>query len=162
MTNESGPAPDLSAHVPAEISTPDQVETSIGTLRFLDGAPLPETAQLVYDDLDRMRGVDAYIKGSPGASILAFIEGLHGIGAVEAHQVAVSKDLLSADQLLLTAGTSSMYCFPTLDLEKDGPVVVDMPAGVLGMLNDAWFRYVEDFGPLDNRHHAPFRRADIR
>ena len=27
------------------ISTPDKVETSIGTLEFLDGAPLPETAE---------------------------------------------------------------------------------------------------------------------
>lgn len=31
------------------ISTPDQVETSIGELRFLDGAPHPETAEKVYD-----------------------------------------------------------------------------------------------------------------
>ncbi len=27
------------------ISTPDKVETSIGTLEFPDGAPLPETAE---------------------------------------------------------------------------------------------------------------------
>ena len=135
-------------HVPAKITTPDQVETSIGTLRFIDGAPLPETARLVYDDLDRMRGVDAFLKGIPGASLLAIIEGLHSIGAVEAHQVAVTKDLANANQLLLTAGTSSMYAWPSLDLEKDGPVVVDVPAGVLGMLDDAWFRDLEDFGPL--------------
>ena len=35
------------------ISTPDEVETSIGTLRFLDGAPLPETAEKVYTEEDR-------------------------------------------------------------------------------------------------------------
>ena len=29
------------------ISTPNQVETSIGTLEFLDGAPYPETAAKV-------------------------------------------------------------------------------------------------------------------
>ena len=37
--------------IPEGILTPDQVETSIGTLNFTDGAPLPETAELVYDNL---------------------------------------------------------------------------------------------------------------
>ena len=50
------------------IQTPDKVETSIGTLKFIDGAPLPETADKIYDYLDTMRGVDAFLKGMPGAS----------------------------------------------------------------------------------------------
>jgi len=41
----------VSQEVLESISTPDQVETSIGTLRFLDGAPYPETAETVYDYL---------------------------------------------------------------------------------------------------------------
>ena len=130
------------------ISTPDQVETSIGTLKFLDGAPYPETAEKVYDELDRMRGVDAFLKGIPGASIRALVEGVEDIGAVEAHQVAVFKDMMNANQLFLTGGNSSMYIFPTFDLERDGPTVVEVPAGILGMFDDAWFRYLEDVGPL--------------
>lgn len=57
------------------IQTPDAVETSIGTLHFFDGAPTNETTQLVYDNLDRMRGVDAFLKGMPGASLQALIDG---------------------------------------------------------------------------------------
>ena len=38
--------------IPQGILTPDQVETTIGTLNFMDGAPLPETVELVYDNLD--------------------------------------------------------------------------------------------------------------
>jgi len=38
------------------IQTPDNVETSIGTLKFIDGAPHPETAQKVYDYLDTLFG----------------------------------------------------------------------------------------------------------
>ena len=53
----------VSKEVLDSISTPNQVETSIGTLEFLDGAPLPETAERVYDYLDTMRGVDAFLKG---------------------------------------------------------------------------------------------------
>jgi len=58
------------------IQTPDKVKTSIGTLKFIDGAPLPETSKKVYDYLDTMRGVDAFLKGVPGASVNAIIDGL--------------------------------------------------------------------------------------
>jgi hypothetical protein len=57
------------------ITTPDTVETSIGTLNFMDGAPSPDTAQKVYDYLDTMRGVDAFLKGMPGVSLYGIVDG---------------------------------------------------------------------------------------
>lgn len=62
------------------IQTPDNVETSIGTLKFIDGAPHPETAQKVYDYLDTMRGVDAFLKGIPAASVQGMMEGPRVLG----------------------------------------------------------------------------------
>ncbi|MEE8587462.1 MAG: hypothetical protein V3T83_21710, partial [Acidobacteriota bacterium] len=114
------------------IQTPDRVKTSIGTLKFIDGAPLPETAQQAYDYLDTMRGVDAFLKGLPGASIHALINGAHSIGAVEAHQVMVMDKLLDSKPLFLTGNTSTMYVVPDLDLKPNGPVVVEVPTGMLG------------------------------
>ena len=46
----------------------------------------------------------------------------------------------------MTANTSTLYAWSFLDLEEDGPTVVEIPPGVLGVLNDAWFRYVGDMG----------------
>ncbi|MGK7912235.1 MAG: DUF1254 domain-containing protein [Synechococcus sp.] len=129
------------------ITTPDTVETSIGTLRFIDGAPLPETSETIYDYLDTMRGVDTFLKGIPAASIYAIIEGTYSLGAEEAHQVVIFDDLATPAQLGLTYNSTTMYIFPTLDLERDGPTVVEVPAGALGALNDAYFRYVTDVGP---------------
>ena len=77
----------VSKEVQDSISTPDQVKTSIGMLKFLDGAPYPDTAEKVYDYLDTMRGVDAFLKGMPGASLQGLIKGAHSQGAVESHQV---------------------------------------------------------------------------
>jgi hypothetical protein len=42
-----------------ELTTPDKVKTSIGTLKFFDGVPTKKTVETVYDNLDRMRGVEA-------------------------------------------------------------------------------------------------------
>ncbi len=129
------------------ISTPDKVKTSIGTLKFLDGAPLPETAEKAYDFLDTMRGVDTFLKGIPAASLHALIKGNHELGAVEIHQVMVMDKLMNSKPYFLTGNTSTMYIILTLDLERDGPTVLEMPGGMLGAIDDAWFRYVEDIGP---------------
>ena len=137
----------VSKEVLDSISTPDQVETSIGTLKFLDGAPYPETAERVYDYLDTMRGVDAFLKGMPGASLQALIHGNHDVGAVECHQVMITDKLMDSASLFLTANTSTMYVIPTLNLKRDGATVVEAPMGMLGAFNDAWFRYMQDIGP---------------
>ena len=138
---------DVSKEVLDSISTPDAVETSIGTLKFLDGAPTAETAQKVYDYLDTMRGVDAFLKGMPGASVQALIKGNHQLGAKQAHQVMIMDKLMDSKSLFLTGNTSTMYVIPTLDLKRDGPTVFEAPPGMLGAFNDAWFRYMQDIGP---------------
>ena len=140
-------AAQVSKEVLDSISTPDQVETSIGTLEFLDGAPLPETAERVYDYLDTMRGVDAFLKGMPGASLQGLIKGNHSLGAVESNRVMIMDKLMDSESLFLTGNTSTMYVIPTLDLERDGATVLEAPPGMLGAFNDAWFRYMQDIGP---------------
>jgi hypothetical protein len=54
---------------------------------------------------------------------------------------------MDSNSLYLTGNTSTMYVLPNLDLKRDGPTVLDAPAGMLGAFNDAWFRYVQDIGP---------------
>ena len=126
------------------ISTPNQVETPIGTLEFLDGAPLPETAEKVYDFLDTTRAMDTFLKGMPGASLKALIDGAHSIGAVEANEVMIFDDLMGAESLFLTGNSSTIYAIPDLDLKRDGPTVVEVPDGLLGAANDGWFRFINN------------------
>ncbi|MHC5180329.1 MAG: DUF1254 domain-containing protein [Planctomycetota bacterium] len=126
------------------IMTPDAVETSIGTLNFLDGAPFPETAEKVYDYLDTTRAMDAFMKGMPGASLKALIDGAHSIGAVQAHEIMIFDKLMGAESLFLTGNSSTVYCIPDLDLKRDGPTVVEVPDGLLGAANDAWFRFINN------------------
>lgn len=130
------------------IQTPNQVETSIGTLQFIDGAPLPDTAAKVYDYLDTMRAVDVFLKAMPAASVAALIHGPEAIGADASNKVAMFDELLDSRSLFLTPNTSTMYVMPVLDLKKEGPTVIDAPAGMLGAFNDAWFRYAGDVGPF--------------
>ena len=62
-------------NTPESITTPDRIETRIGILEFFDGFPTKKTVTLVYDNLDFMRGVEAFLIAMPAASIHAMREG---------------------------------------------------------------------------------------
>jgi len=133
--------------IPANIMTPDKVETSIGTLNFFDGVPTRETATKVEDYLDRARGVDAFLKGIPGASLQELRKGPRKLGVNANGKVAIFDKLMDSHALFLTANTSTLYIMPYINTkEAGGPVVVEVPPAMLGAFNDAWFRYVGDVG----------------
>ncbi|WP_167617743.1 DUF1254 domain-containing protein [Maribellus sediminis] len=147
-TQKAIPTYKQTTDIPEGITTPDNVSTSIGELKFLDGAPLPETAELVYDNLDRMRGIDVFLKGIPAASAHQLMVGPEVLGVNAVNKVIMTEDLLDSKPLFLTANTSTLYVTPYLNLIETGPVVLEIPAGMLGAFNDAWFRYLSDIGPM--------------
>ena len=126
------------------ISTPDKVETGLGILEFKDGAPTTETMQKVYDSLDYVRGVDAFMNSFSGASAYAIREGFHSIGA-EDNTVVIFSELMDSNSLFLTANADTIYTLAILDLTK-GPLVVEVPPMALGTLNDMWFGWIIDIG----------------
>jgi len=138
-------APKYSPDVPAKITTPDTVQTRIGTLRFRDGAPDAATVQLAYDQLDFGRGVDAFLKGMSATSVYAACRGLETAGAKINQGIAITEDLMDARSLFLTPNTTTVYVVLCVDL-NNGPMVVRVPPRVLGPVDDADFRWVIDVG----------------
>ncbi|MDX5583576.1 MAG: hypothetical protein QNK20_01410, partial [Aureibaculum sp.] len=82
--------------LPEGLHTPNVVETSIGTLNFMDGAPSKETAELVYENLDKMRGVDAFLKGMPAASVRQLILGPEALGTNQNNKVLIYDKLMDS------------------------------------------------------------------
>ncbi len=132
--------------IPAGITTPDVVKTSIGELDFFDGVPTKETANRVHDYLDRARGVDAFLKGIPGASLQELRKGPAELGVDAVGKVAIFDKLMDSHALFLTANTSTLYIMPYLNTKEVGPIVVEVPPMMLGAFDDAWFRFVGDAG----------------
>jgi len=94
--------------IPTGLTTPDRVQTQIGALEFKDGAPSAATAQKVYDNLDYIRGVDAFMNSFSGASAYAIREGFHSVGA-EDNTVVIFSELMDSNSLFLTANADSIY-----------------------------------------------------
>lgn len=139
----------VSAETLRSISTPDRVESRLGTLEFRDGAPTRATAELLYDHLDFVHGVGAFINAFPGASVAAIRHGFQSIGA-EDNSVLLFSELMDSSSLFLTANSDTVYFITFIDL-TGGPMVLDIPpfgapSGLLGAIDDMWFRWVTDFG----------------
>jgi hypothetical protein len=139
--------PGYNTPIPPQIMTPDRVESRIGTLEFADGVPTSETARLVFDNLDFGRGVKAFLDGIPAASVEAMRRAHDAQGADACHKVLIMDRLLDSNPLFLTGNTDTVYLSGILDLERDGPTVVEVPPECgPGTVNDAFFRFVTDMG----------------
>ncbi|MCS7034003.1 MAG: DUF1254 domain-containing protein [Phycisphaerae bacterium] len=140
-------APKFKADVPAAIQTPDFVETrTLGTLRFFDGMPAVDTVQKVDEFFDMARAAEAFLLGIPAASAYSIMEGFRKAG-MQPGDLGLTEELLDARSLFLTPNTTTVYGMLEFDV-KDGPMVLEIPPAVLGPVQDAFFRFVVDFGPV--------------
>jgi hypothetical protein len=139
--------PGFNQPIPGKIMTPDKVKTRIGTLDFVDGVPTAETTQKLYDNLDHLRAVEVFLNFVPLTSLEGLRLGGIETGATKSNHAILFDKLMDSDPLYLTGNTDTVYCFVYLDLEKDGPTVVEIPPKCgPGTTDDAAFRFVIDMG----------------
>ena len=134
----------MTTQIPEGIETPNTLETSIGTLTSVDGVPDAATTQKVYDNLDLNRATEAFLNCIPIASMHALKHGLLKHGPANTTAVLFA-ELMDSKALWLTPNTTSVYMASWLEL-GDEPMVIETPPNVLGSIDDAWFKYVVDFG----------------
>ena len=70
----------VSSDMIRSISAPEQLETRLGTLDFVDGVPTDEAAEKVYDHLDFVHALNVYLDGFAAASTYAIRKGFHDSG----------------------------------------------------------------------------------
>ena len=135
---------DVAAEVLASLSTPDKVESRLGQLEFTDGAPARKTVETLYDHLDFVHGLNAFLTAFPAASTQAMHQGFRDIG-VEDNSVLIFSELMDSSSRFLTANADTVYYISFVDL-SDGPMVVETPPMALGTIDDMWFHWIIDFG----------------
>ncbi len=134
----------MTTSVPAGIATPDKLETRIGTLTSFDGVPDKQTTDLVYDQLAFQRATQAFLSTIQVSSMAAMENGIRKFGPPN-KTALLFEELMDSKALWLTPNTVSIYQTMWLEL-GDEPMVLETPPKVLGIIDDAWFRYVADFG----------------
>ncbi|MEX0793800.1 MAG: DUF1254 domain-containing protein [Pirellulaceae bacterium] len=142
---QESPKMKMTTEIPVEITTPTKIETRIGTLNFLDGFPDDATSEAIYDHLDFSRGVEAFLNAMPGASAEALRVGWGSQGADNNQTILIFEELMDSRSLFLTGNTESIYNLMWLDT-KAGPLVIETPPNILGIIDTHWFEYVGDLG----------------
>ena len=131
----------------------ESLDTRLGTLEFQSGYPTDKTTPQLYDELDFQRAVQAYLWALPMASYGAMADGHKAFGAND-HTVVVANKSAEQQHLALTANQDTIYMSGVLDLRK-GPIVMKLPVGLLGTLNNIWQQPLADLGgpfsPEQNR-----------
>jgi hypothetical protein len=117
-------------------------ETRIGTLTFThdfaNGYPTDDTYEKLFDEMDFQRACQAYIWSIP---IVSFAQWQYAhneqLGAKNGQIIYFEsyEDKLGG----LTYNVTTPYALPFIDLEDEGPFVVEMPEGeIRGAAHDAW------------------------
>jgi hypothetical protein len=126
------------------VATPDQLETSIGTLNLSDGFPKSDTIEKIYDNLDRSRALQAYLLAIPIVNQAGMRDSLRKFGPVNQTDV-IWENLVDSKTVELTANDNTIYSFIWIDTHK-GPVVLEVPPMSLGAVDNFWYRWVADIG----------------
>jgi hypothetical protein len=134
----------MTTEIPKGIAIPDEVETRLGQLRFFDGFPDDSTVEKLYDNLDFQRAVQAYLLGLAPVSQLANRKGIAELGQINL-TVPIFEDRMDSKSLFLTPNNNTPYTWFWLDL-REGPLVLEVPPNVLGLMNDMWYSFVTDVG----------------
>lgn len=114
-----------------------------GDLRFRSGFPTEKTVQELYDRLDFQRGCQVFLRHMMAAAVWGFHQAFRRDLDVGPTDLALLH--LDANGLVLTGNSETVYGMTILDT-RPGPLVVEVPPGVLGLLNDQWMRPMGDLG----------------
>ncbi|MFM7674546.1 MAG: DUF1254 domain-containing protein [Synechococcus sp.] len=144
----SGPPADpnhkYSTPMPRGIAVPPTLETRLGTLRFDGGVPDAASTDKLLDNLDFQRAVQAYLLGLPPVNQLANRQAIASVGPANL-TVPVWEQKVDSRTVELTANDNTPYTWFWLDL-RQGPLVLEVPPKVLGLVNDMWYSWSGDVG----------------
>lgn len=122
------------------------LETRIGKLTFESGYPSKETVQKLYDEMDFQRAAQAYIWGIPAVGLNEWRKAHFDVFKGKNGEMLSYLDF--AEKLgILTPNYTTPYIATFIDLEESGPIVVELPPGLMaGMILDNWQRVLADLG----------------
>jgi hypothetical protein len=133
-----------STPMPPGVATPDDVYTRLGFLTFFAGFPDPATVDKLYDNLDFQRAVQAYLLALPVVNQIGNRDGILQMGPANT-TVPIWETMVDSRTVELTANDNTPYTWFWLDL-RAGPLVLEAPPKVLGLVDDIWYHWNGDIG----------------
>jgi hypothetical protein len=122
------------------------VATRLGPLATENGYPTRATVDRLYDEMDFQRATQAYLWALPAVGFKALYDAQAKTFGVKNGDVLLFQTL--ADKAgMLTPNITTLYAFSFWDMARQGPVVIEVPAGATaGGILDIWQQPISDTG----------------
>jgi hypothetical protein len=128
-------------------AAPDSVETRLGTLEYESGYPTGKTTQMLFDEIDFQRAVQAYLWAYPAVSFESIQIASKETFGTDFNDLGIADDFVDPKSIWLTANDTTIYAVAAIDLAQAGAVVIEVaPGALVGIIDDYWQRSITDVG----------------
>lgn len=122
-------------------------------LSYPEDYPTDETLATLFDEMDFQRACQCYIWAMPTVAINEVnVCQVRDLG-VQLNEIALFQHFVGPESVGLTPNSTTIYALGVVDLSA-GPMVVDIPEGAYGVIDDYWQRPVVEvgaFGPDEGK-----------
>jgi hypothetical protein len=95
--------------------------------------------------------VQTYLWALPALNMYGMKDGSEKVFGQGYNILPIFKERLNAKTLITTPNSDVIYALGYLDLKGDGPMVIEVPPGLQGILDDFWQRPICSEGKIDGR-----------
>jgi hypothetical protein len=118
---------------------------------FVQGFLSREAVAALKDEQIFERAVQTYTWMLPALNMYGMKEGSEKIFGKGYNVLPIFKDRLNAKTLITTPNSDVIYALGYLDLKEDGPLVIEVPPGLQGILDDFFQRPICSVGEIAGR-----------
>jgi hypothetical protein len=112
----------------------------LANLPFAEGRPTEQTSKTLRDELLFQRATQIYLWAMPLINTLGMQVGSEKTFGAGYNVLPIWKQRLDAKTLVTTPNSDVLYAMSYVDLGKDGPLVMEAPTELQGILDDYWQR----------------------
>jgi hypothetical protein len=123
------------------------VKTRLGNFEFRGGYPTEDASRKLAEAHVFSRAIDVYFTQMPAVSWYNVWKSIAAAGPGADNQLVIWEALMNAHTLLLSGSFETVHALASLDLRRDGPVVVQLPPMILGGVCDMWQHPIAEIGP---------------
>ena len=124
---------------------------NLANLPFQAGYVAKDDAPVLLDELFYQRAVQTYLWALPALNMYGMKEGSEKVFGKGYNILPIFKKRLNAKTLITTPNSDVIYALGYLDLKEDGPMVIEVPPGLQGIIDDFWQRPIPSVGEIDGR-----------
>ncbi|UXP30715.1 DUF1254 domain-containing protein [Reichenbachiella agarivorans] len=116
---------------------------SLASLPLEGGYPTAEVSRTLDEELYFQRATQTYLWALPAVNMYAMKEGLGKTFGEGYNVISVFEKRLKPQTIITTPNSDVIYALGFADLSKTGPLVLDVPPMLQGLLDDFWHRPLE-------------------